>query len=125
MIDNGQLFFTAPCQSSIVNYLCAMDFLTQHHLTGLAIGLATFLMIGLFHPIVIRAEYLFGTRCWWVFLLAGIGAGWLSVYTDQVVVAAMAGVFAFTSLWSIKELFEQKKRVEKGWFPRNPKRKDK
>ena len=26
-------------------------------------------------------------------------------------------------LWSIGEIFEQKKRVEKGWFPMNPKRK--
>jgi hypothetical protein len=25
---------------------------------------------------------------------------------------------AFSSFWSILELFEQKKRVEKGWFPK-------
>ncbi|MBQ5864199.1 MAG: DUF4491 family protein, partial [Bacteroidales bacterium] len=28
-----------------------------------------------------------------------------------------------SSFWSILEVFEQKKRVEKGWFPKNPKRK--
>ena len=28
-------------------------------------------------------------------------------------------------LWSIKELFEQRERVRKGWFPENPKRKAK
>jgi branched-subunit amino acid transport protein len=99
-----------------------VDFLTHYHLTGLVIGLATFLVIGLFHPLVIRVEYRFGTRVWWVFLLAGIGALVLSVCTAQVVVSALAGVFAFTSLWSIRELFEQKRRVEKGWFPENPKR---
>jgi branched-subunit amino acid transport protein len=100
-----------------------MNFLTYGHWTGVVIGAATFLIIGLFHPLVIRAEYYFGTRCWWVFLLAGIGAGVVSVCAEQVAVSALAGVFAFTSLWSIGELFEQKKRVAKGWFPQNPKRK--
>ena len=40
--------------------------------SGLLVGLATFLIIGLFHPIVIKSEYHFGVRCWWVFLLVGI-----------------------------------------------------
>ena len=33
---------------------------------GILIGLATFLIIGLFHPLVIKGEYYFGTRCWWL-----------------------------------------------------------
>ncbi|WP_428046148.1 DUF4491 family protein [Candidatus Avelusimicrobium fimicolum] len=32
----------------------------------------------------------------------------------------MAG---FCAQWSIKELFEQEKRVQKGWFVKNPNRK--
>ncbi|MDY3846919.1 MAG: DUF4491 family protein, partial [Prevotella sp.] len=40
--------------------------------SGLIIAVITFLVIGLFHPLVIKGEYYFGTRCWWVFLLAGI-----------------------------------------------------
>ena len=36
---------------------------------GPLIGLATFLIIGVFHPIVIKTEYYFGTRPWWIFLL--------------------------------------------------------
>ena len=43
----------------------------------------------------------------------------------NVLLAALAGVFAFSSLWTIKELFEQRERVAKGWFPANPKRKGK
>ena len=39
---------------------------------GVIIGLATFLIIGLFHPIVIKAEYHFGKQCWWVFAIAGL-----------------------------------------------------
>ncbi|MBO7458075.1 MAG: DUF4491 family protein [Paludibacteraceae bacterium] len=30
---------------------------------------------------------------------------------------------ACSSFWSILELFEQKKRVERGWFPKNPNKK--
>ena len=40
--------------------------------TGLIIAVTTFLVIGLFHPIVIKSEYHFGTKCWWAFALAGI-----------------------------------------------------
>ena len=34
-----------------------MDFLNTYHLAGLFIGICTFLIIGLFHPIVVKAEY--------------------------------------------------------------------
>lgn len=90
---------------------------------GLAIGLATFAIIGIFHPIVIKAEYYFGVKCWWWFLIAGILGIVLSLLTESVSLSALAGVFAFSSFWSIGEIFEQKKRVERGWFPKNPKRK--
>ena len=40
--------------------------------TGIIVGLATFLIIGVFHPIVIKAEYYFSKSCWPVFLAAGI-----------------------------------------------------
>lgn len=33
---------------------------------GLLIGIATFLIIGLFHPVVVKAEYYWGTKCWWI-----------------------------------------------------------
>ncbi|MCD8186530.1 MAG: DUF4491 family protein [Rikenellaceae bacterium] len=99
-----------------------MDFLTTYHLSGLAIGLATFLIIGLFHLLVVKCEYYFGTSCWWIFLVMGAGEIVLSILTEQVILSALAGVFAFTSFWTIKELFEQKERVAKGWFPANPKR---
>ncbi len=98
------------------------EFLTQYHLTGLAIGIMTFLIIGVFHPICIKAEYYCGTRCWWVFLLAGIAGVVASVMIADVFWSSLLGVFAFSSFWTIKELFEQKERVAKGWFPENPKR---
>lgn len=90
---------------------------------GLIIGIATFLIIGLFHPLVIKTEYYTGTRLWWVFLLMGIGGVAASLMIDNTLISSLLGVFAFSSFWTIKELFEQEKRVERGWFPRNPKRK--
>ena len=96
-----------------------IQFLENYNILGLAIGIATFLIIGLFHPIVIKAEYYWGTRCWWIFLLSGIAGVIGSIVTTNVLISALCGVFAFTSFWAIKELFEQKERVKKGWFPEN------
>lgn len=96
--------------------------LLDHHLLGLAIGLATFLVIGLFHPIVIKCEYWFGTRCWWWFLLSGAATGTLSVLITDALLSSVLGVTAFSCFWSILEIFEQSKRVERGWFPANPRR---
>lgn len=60
----------------------------------------TFLTIGIWHPIVIKTEYNWGIR-----------------------LSSFLGVFGASALWGIGELFAQKKRVEKGWFLMNPKRK--
>lgn len=90
---------------------------------GLIIGVATFLLIGLFHPIVVKAEYYWGKRCWWIFFLMGLVAVVASLFLQNVIASTLSGVFAFSSFWSISELFQQEKRVEKGWFPRNPNKK--
>ena len=102
-----------------------MEWIETYHLTGLVIGMATFLIIGIFHPIVIKAEYHWGTGCWWIFLVLGIASVTGSILLQSTFLSSLAGVLAFTSFWTIKELFEQKKRVQKGWFPENPKKKKK
>lgn len=101
-----------------------MDFLSTYNLLGIVIGIGTFLVIGMFHPIVIKAEYYFGTKCWWWFLVLGIVCIILSLLITNILWSTILGVVAFSSFWSIKELFEQKERVRKGWFPRNPNRKE-
>ena len=95
----------------------------EYHFAGLLIGICTFLIIGLFHPLVIKAEYYWGTKCWWLFLLLGITGIVASLKTSNIMLSSLLGVFAFSSFWSIKEVFEQEKRVKKGWFPKNPRRK--
>ena len=91
--------------------------------SGLLIAILTFVVIGVFHPIVIKGEYYFGTRCWWVFALAGVAAIIASLLTADPLLSPILGVVGCSCLWSILEIFEQKQRVEKGWFPMNPKRK--
>ena len=100
-----------------------MQFLAEHNLEGVVIGLLTFFIIGLFHPLVIKGEYYLGVRCWWVFLIAGIAALVAALMIESVMWSAICGVVGFSSFWSIGELFEQRRRVERGWFPKNPKRK--
>ena len=92
---------------------------------GLIIGAATFLIIGLFHPLVIKGEYYFGVKIWWVFLLLGLLGIAGSLLIANEMISILLGVFAFSSLWGIGEVFEQRKRVQKGWFPSNPKKKGK
>ncbi len=91
---------------------------------GILIGLISFLSIGLFHPIVIKAEYYFSCKCWPCFLAFGIVLLLVSTQVSHTVASCALAVLGFSSLWSILEIFQQKKRVERGWFPANPKRKD-
>ncbi|MGI6176623.1 MAG: DUF4491 family protein [Christensenellales bacterium] len=90
--------------------------------TGLIIGICAFLMIGIFHPIIIKCEYHFSDRVWPVFLIVGIVSVAVSCFIQHTVASAVLAIFGCSSLWSIIELKEQKKRVEKGWFPENPAR---
>ena len=76
--------------------------------TGLIIAVTTFLVIGLFHPIVIKSEYHFGTRCWWVFALAGIVFIAVSLAVRNDILSPVLGVVGCSCLWSILELFQQR-----------------
>lgn len=105
-----------------------MDYITrvisEMNFSGLMIGLATFLIIGLFHPLVIKGEYYFGERIKWVFLAAGVIFLVPTLLAESVTVSALLGVTSFSCFWSVKEVKEQTERVRKGLFPANPKRMD-
>ena len=104
------------------------------YFTGIIIAIVTFLTIGIWHPIVIKTEYYWGTKPWVIYLLVGLvccGAAlfveniYLSSFLgviENIYLSSFLGVFGASALWGIGELFSQKKRVEKGWFPKNPKR---
>lgn len=91
---------------------------------GIIIAVCTFLIIGIFHPIVIKSEYYWGVKCWPLFALLGLILLSVSLFVSNVLVASIIGVTGCSALWSILEIFEQRERVRKGWFPKNPKHKD-
>lgn len=93
------------------------------YFTGIIIAVCTFLIIGVWHPIVIKTEYYWGTRPWIVYLLLGMSSIVGALFIENPIISSVVGVFGASALWGIGELFAQKCRVEKGWFPKNPKRK--
>lgn len=90
---------------------------------GIIIGLSSFLIIGLFHPVVIKSEYYIGRKIWPLFLIAGLALIVLSLFIDSFMVSSIVGLTGFACLWSIHEVIEQEERVKKGWFPANPNKK--
>lgn len=106
---------------NIFAYICQRLLICMiMNFTGIIVGLATFIIIGIFHPIVVKAEYYWGVKCWWLFLVAGIIFGALSLFVQDLIISTILGVTAFSSFWSILEIVHQKERVKKGWFPEGP-----
>lgn len=87
---------------------------------GILLGLASFFIIGIFHPIVIKTEYYFGKKAWPIFAFLGLIFSFFSVFQKNIIISSLLGVLGFTFFWSIHELIEQEERVKKGWFPSNP-----
>ena len=91
---------------------------------GIIVGAAVFLIIGICHPIVIKMEYHWGKRSWWVLLLAGLAFSAASLFVWDAVGSTILGAAAFSCFWGIHEILSQEMRVIRGWFPENPKRHD-
>ncbi len=91
--------------------------------SGIIIGAASFLIIGIFHPIVIKCEYYFTSKIWPLFLISGLACCAASVFIENDIFSGIIGVLGFCLIWSVHELKKQEERVKKGWFPGNPKRK--
>ena len=81
------------------------------YFTGITIAVMTFLTIGIWHPIVIKTEYYWGTRPWILYLLIGIVCCLAALFVENVYISSFLGVFGASSLWGIGELFSQRKRV--------------
>ncbi|MBO5109937.1 MAG: DUF4491 family protein [Clostridia bacterium] len=92
------------------------------HFSSIIIAVITFFTIGVFHPIVIKGEYYFSCKIWPVFILLGVVFVAASLFVENTILSSCLGVIGCSCFWSIKELFEQRERVRKGWFPKNPKR---
>jgi hypothetical protein len=93
------------------------------NLNGILLGLLTFCIIGAFHGIVIKAEYYFTKKCWPMFLLCGAVCCAASILMgSRFIPSAVFAIIGFSFFWGIKELFEQERRVAKGWQKSNPNR---
>ncbi len=90
--------------------------------SGFVVGSVMLLTIAFTHVLVIKGEYHFGTKWWPVLFSIGFLFILVSIFVDNKLLSGSLGIVSFCLFWSIYELFLQKKRVAKGWFPRNPKR---
>jgi hypothetical protein len=89
---------------------------------GILLGAGALIIIGILHPVVIKAEFHIGAKAWPLFLLAGLICVGFSLFCDAYLLRALLAVLGFSFLWGIREILEQEKRVQKGWFPANPKK---
>ena len=93
------------------------------YFTGIIIAICTFLTIGIWHPVVIKTEYHWGTKPWVIYLAIGLACIIGALFIENTIISSVVGVFGASALWGIGELFAQRRRVLRGWFPMNPKRK--
>ncbi|AVP55148.1 DUF4491 family protein [Clostridium tetani] len=89
---------------------------------GIIIGFVFLLLTGVGHVIVIKSEYYFGTKVWPLFLIIAVLSLFSSLKVDSNILSGVLGINGFVFLWAILELFQQKERVKKGWFPNNQKK---
>ena len=80
------------------------------------IGIAVFLIFGVFLPVVIKTEYHVGVKAWPIFLVVGIISITASLFISGFMLSGIVGVFGFACFWSIRELHEQVERVKKAGF---------
>jgi len=91
---------------------------------GLILGVMSFLIIGIWHPIVIKGEYYWGSKkCTPIFIVVGAICVLASLMIDNIYISVCLALFGFSAWWGVKEVKEQEQRVAKGWFPKNPNKK--
>lgn len=88
--------------------------------TGLTLGIATLLIIGLGFIWVIRGEYYLGYLWWPYFMGLGIILVIGSLFVPVMWGSALLGIVGGSLIWGSTELKEQAVRAEIGWYPYNP-----
>ena len=61
--------------------------------TGIIIAACTFLTIGVWHPIVIKTEYYWGTRPWVLYLVVGVASIVAALFIENTLISSVVGVF--------------------------------
>ena len=89
--------------------------------TGILIGLGSFVITGICHPLVIKLEYYYGKKSWWWLLIPGIVCLVFSLFTTTLP-SIFLGVCGFALFWSSVEIIKQHHRVLLGRAKKNPNR---
>ena len=88
---------------------------------GIIMGLVMLVATGIGHVLVIKGEYHWGIKIWPLFFIVGGSCLVTSCFVNNLCLSGSLGITGVTFLWGILELFHQKRRVEKGWFPKKNK----
>lgn len=91
------------------------------HFEGILVAFFSYVIIGIFHPVVIKCEYYFSSNIWPLFLVCGLLLLAGALFTTGMI-SIVLSLLGASFLWCIRELKEQEERVAKGWFPQNPNR---
>ena len=75
---------------------------------SIIIAAETFFIIGIFHPIVIKAEYYCSKKIWPVFLIAGLGFLVGAIFTCGLI-SILFAITGTSSLWAKKNCLNRKK----------------
>ena len=63
--------------------------------SGIIVGAAVFLSIGICHPAVIKMEYYWGKKSWWIWLVVGLICCGVSLKMTNQIASTILGGFAF------------------------------
>lgn len=89
---------------------------------GVVVGVGTLAFFALSRWSCIAGEYYFTKRIWIAFLVVGALLVLCALQVENLVISSLLSVLGFCYLWGIGEVIAQEKRVERGWYPRNPRR---
>lgn len=81
------------------------------YFTGISIAVMTFLTIGIWHPIVIKTEYHWGTRPWVVYLLVGILC--CIIHRKRLSLFVLGRLWRISTLWYRRVVPSEKKSGER------------
>ena len=76
------------------------------------LAVCTFLIIGLFHPLVIKTEYYFGTRPWWLWLIGGLASIVGALFISDNFLSTLLAVLGATLLWGREGLVSHESEAE-------------
>jgi len=93
--------------------------------TGLILGIAMLIAIGVGFLWVIKLEYYVGAQIWPVVLAFGVVLALATLWIKSFWASALVGIAAGSIVWGATELPPQEERVRRGLFPANPKRRGK